>query len=546
MGSLLNYSARPRSCNERAIDLALGVCVTKTLVCVQNVDLTADGARWERSDFATSVDCNRAARDHHGKIELVIMYRSVVLDPSSRSVAPEKKRGPRRAPSSIENITHQDGLNSLKTITSQTFKINLSRTREKSLGIILLWHDTEEVLTMAVYRKRDSDESYQPVLTYNPSSTFVDGKALYVVGGYLDSGTITPQTFMIDLSVSWNADSPVYTELPIRNACYSCASAMSADGQNLFVFKDNEGLIFNLQSKQWSYVFTYNGAGRVAAATDPLSGKIYMPVATLGPGRLMLIVDLLNQSFDTDNEIPFWYWYKVAWNAHLNKLLFVTDFDMHTYSPETKKWTNFIRPPEFTATQDFCIVSSKSGSKVVLFGGYSSKLHATFGDIFILDIAALTWKKGAPIPGGGVRRSAACGLSNDYFIVWGGDTSATVDFVPPKNLTLVYDLRTDEWTSEYITPNVTTHPILPTDNEEASGVSKTAIIVGVVVALVIGLTAGGIFGYFAQQRRSKASSSVATNTGPLDNGRRRETVQVGSFGTRLEVRHPHACPQGIH
>jgi hypothetical protein len=39
MGSLLNYSAR----REAAIDLAHGVCVTKTLVCVQNVDLTANG-----------------------------------------------------------------------------------------------------------------------------------------------------------------------------------------------------------------------------------------------------------------------------------------------------------------------------------------------------------------------------------------------------------------------------------------------------------------------------------------------------------------------
>ncbi|KAF9349248.1 hypothetical protein BGX34_001892 [Mortierella sp. NVP85] len=388
-------------------------------------------------------------------------------------------------------------------------------------------------------------QSYQPVLTYNPSSAFVDGKALYVVGGYLDSGTITPQIFMIDLSVSWNTDSPVYTELPNGNACYSCASAISADGQNLFVLGDSQGRTLNLQSKQWSHVFTFNGAGRISAATDPLSGKFYIPITNLETARLMLILDLRNnfQPLDTDYEIPLWNWYKVAWNTLLNKLLFVTDFDMHTYSPVTKEWTNFARPPEFTATQDFCIVSSKSGSKVVLFGGYSSNMRATFGNIFILDVATLTWKKGAPIPGGGVRRSAACGLSNDYFIVWGGDTSVTVDFIPPKNLTLVYDLRTDEWTSEYITPNT---PILPTDNKEASGVSKTAIIIGAVVALIIGLMAGGIYEYFAQQKRSKASSSVTTNTRPLDNDSRRETVQVGSFGTRLEVQHPHACPSGIH
>lgn len=58
------------------------------------------------------------------------------------------------------------------------------------------------------------------------------------------------------------------------------------------------------------------------------------------------------------------------------------------------------------------MVSPGSGSKVVLFGGYPTGLKTTVGDIFILDVQTLTWKKGTSAPQD-ARRSSACAISND-------------------------------------------------------------------------------------------------------------------------------------
>ncbi|KAF9344254.1 hypothetical protein BGX34_005847, partial [Mortierella sp. NVP85] len=168
-------------------------------------------------------------------------------------------------------------------------------------------------------------------------------------------------------------------------------------------------------------------------------------------------------------------------------------------------------------------------------------LNASLGDIFILDATTLTWKKGPPTPQNDNRRFPVCGLSNDQFIAWGGYNNQNTALAHD---TLVYDLKTDEWVSEYTAPTAnptSTTPSgqgepRPTDTSSSeSGTGLIGVIVGAFVgALAIGLAAGGIVEYRAHRRRSRAvSSSVATE--------RKETVQVGEFGTRPEEQHPHAC-----
>jgi hypothetical protein len=121
-------------------------------------------------------------------------------------------------------------------------------------------------------------------------------------------------------------------------------------------------------------------------------------------------------------------------------------------------WRNFSGPPGLTATSGFCMVSSSSGSKVVLFGGYSKNPDTVLGDIFILDVSTLTWKKGPSTSPNDVRRYPACALSNDHFIAWGGDTGDTSTTVAPSdNMLLVYNIATDTWTSDYTAP-------IPTDS----------------------------------------------------------------------------------
>ncbi|KAF9349250.1 hypothetical protein BGX34_001894 [Mortierella sp. NVP85] len=394
--------------------------------------------------------------------------------------------------------------------------------------------------------------SYQPYLTVQSASTFADGKALYVLGGNTVQKEISGQTFMIDLSVSWNTSSPIYKELPLVAACYSCPAAMSCDGQRWFVFAYQMGHAFDTRSNTWTKILTYNdGELGDQAASDLITGKVFIPIQTrTGQNISMMIVNSEDNTYRIDNATSVNHdgMYGITWNAVLRKVLFVNEHGMYSYTPE-EGWKDFTRPPGLRATEGYCMVSSSSGSKVILFGGYSRGSNATVGDMFILDTVTLTWKNGTP--DGPVRRNAACAMSGDYFVAWGGDTGNTADkIVPPQDLTIVYDLKTNKWMSDYIAPSASTTPSSQRPTE-SGGVTSTGVassegdtsggtrLIGVIAAavfgaLAVGLVAGGVVEFRAHKKRSKlAASSVVT--------KRKGTVQVGEFGTRPEEQHPHTC-----
>ncbi|KAF9352576.1 hypothetical protein BGX34_012079 [Mortierella sp. NVP85] len=166
-----------------------------------------------------------------------------------------------------------------------------------------------------------------------------------------------------------------------------------------------------------------------------------------------------------------------------------------------------------------------SGSKVVLFGGYSVNPHGTMSDIFIPDAATLTWKNGTS--GGAVRPGAACAISGDYFIAWGADTGNFSERITRENVTTVYNLKTDQWTTTYIAPPVvatpSTDPLTdthtkPIEGGTSGGSGSIGVIAGVGVgALVIGLITGGIVEGRAHTMRSKAFLSGVINSVDLDN-----------------------------
>jgi hypothetical protein len=167
------------------------------------------------------------------------------------------------------------------------------------------------------------------------------------------------------------------------------------------------------------------------------------------------------------------------------------------------------------------MVSSSSGSRVILFGGLSVSLNATAGDIFILDVQTLTWKKGPSTAVKDNRRSPACAVSNDYFIVWGGDTSAR-SVIPPSQLILVYNLKTDAWVSDYVAPAVipttmtrtttptTTPTITNAPSNNTSGSDNTGTIIGSIGGgVAAGLIVAGMYLYRARKTRSSPSSTPA-------------------------------------
>ncbi|KAK3805911.1 MAG: hypothetical protein J3Q66DRAFT_359961 [Benniella sp.] len=420
-------------------------------------------------------------------------------------------------------------------------------------------------LLLSSYPYLSAHAQYQPELTLESGSAFREGRGLYISGGYNATGIVN-QTFMIDLSVSWNTGRPAYKSLPLGPLSNWFASALTADGREWFVYVNGAGNVFDFQSNKWDHVFD-NGSSKVegyGAATDPETGKIYIPFAWMGSS--MMVVDLKN-GFTTDNintTLPTQIMYAVTWNSLLKGLIYAIPAGMYQYIPSIG-WANLIGPQELLATEGYCLVSSDSGSKVVLFGGSIKGQDPVVSDIFILDFKTHTWKKGTPTSPEDIRRSPACAISNDYFIAWGGQVRTS------KQRTLVYDLKVDKWVSCYIAPGTTpttTNPSVcdapidePIDKPStpSGSMSYTGAILGAICGgLAVGLIAGGVYGYRARKNKLSTSSDnpvymdthASSGRDPeeemRDADRRLETVHVGAFGFKNAPQDPHALISTNH
>ncbi|KAK3805904.1 MAG: hypothetical protein J3Q66DRAFT_375643 [Benniella sp.] len=176
-------------------------------------------------------------------------------------------------------------------------------------------------------------QSFKPRLTSQPGNAFVDGKALYILNGRYSDGFAAQQAFKVDLSVSWNTNSPAYKVLPQGPGANWFPTAMSADGQKWFALVNGVGHVFDIRTNQWNQVFTNAGTKGIsghAAATDPVSGKIYIPFAYRMPDGTfnMLVVDLEDESQTSDTSnftLAEQASYAVTWNAQLRSLLFLNE-----------------------------------------------------------------------------------------------------------------------------------------------------------------------------------------------------------------------------
>lgn len=399
-------------------------------------------------------------------------------------------------------------------------------------AFLLLSYTISALLSLS---PQPSYAQYKPELTVQSGNGFLEGRALYILSGGTVAGMISGQCFMVDLSVSWTTAAPVYKTLTVGPGANLFPSSMTADGQKWFVMVKGTGSFYDIASGRWTQFFAYPGASKNygrAAATDPVTGKIYIPFQYLKPDGSygMLIVDPKDGSINTDTwdfKGPDQSTYAVTWNAVLQSLLYSGGNTMYSYS-ETGGWQNFNAPTGIQTSHSSCMVSSTTGSKVVFFGGYSEGLNATVGDIFILDVATVTWKKGPSTPARDVRRAPACAISNDQFIVWGGDTGNTPTIVPPENIMLVYSLQTDTWINSYTAPaappglstslvpsrtgTVPSTPsgtVQPSVGEASSSHNNTGIIIGAVGGgIALGLLLGGVFMYRARMAQSKSRESL--------------------------------------
>ncbi|KAF8941407.1 hypothetical protein BGZ58_009490 [Dissophora ornata] len=299
----------------------------------------------------------------------------------------------------------------------------------------------------------------------NSRSSFIDGVAMYVDGGdFLVSGnwTHSQKAFTINLSVSWNASNPAITGLPDGPPVPRSAT-ITSDKSNWLVL-GNVTSVYSIQSSTWTDINTPNYLmtdGLTAMTTDPTTGIIYASNGYEYPNtsaRYMLKLNLTSGTWDSGNmynsttaAASYMAWSEplqgaIEYNAGSGAL--------HAYSP-TNLWSSLntsgaVPGPRTNA----CFVAAYGGSKMVLFGGATALGPAR--DIYVLDVASLNWTRGPDASPSNARVGQSCAASYDAFIVWGGYDGSILP--SPANATMVYNLRTNSWTSSYIAafmPNTT-------------------------------------------------------------------------------------------
>ncbi|KAK3805907.1 MAG: hypothetical protein J3Q66DRAFT_422624 [Benniella sp.] len=407
-------------------------------------------------------------------------------------------------------------------------------------------------------------QTFRPVPVEQPCSAFAEGQGLYVAGVFEQNKQITPQTFMLDLSVSWNTSNPVFKKISGGPKTDLGVCVMTKDGEDLFIRQSGVGYMYNVRSAEWSTVHSNNFGVLTwsAAATDPTSGLVYFPTdgEDFTGKELMLVMDPKTKTFKTapyptlDTDVI----QVVTWSAPLKSMVIFTAVSSTTYLYTPSKaneplsgWGTLGASGLDVIMESNCVVSAYGGSKVILLG--TTGLDFDKSNIYILDVTTRKWTKGPSTP---VFGGSACAVTGDQFIIWGGEDVN----VEKSDKTLIYNIKTKKWVTNFIAPSrpTTTSPTsqpsptstqqvpvdttTPNPSNMSSSDDKAVTIIIIVTGALMAALLTTISVYIGLTKRSSAGSR-----GPSDSLSERSsesayssTISLGAspFGSLPE--HPHA------
>ncbi|KAK3805861.1 MAG: hypothetical protein J3Q66DRAFT_123360 [Benniella sp.] len=313
-------------------------------------------------------------------------------------------------------------------------------------------------------------QSFQPVCASEAAYASLEGRGLYVQGGFSTSGKSTGQAFTIDLSQSWDAANPKYKQLPNGNPHNYSPSGITSDGKLWTVLIGYKGMRYDATSNSWSENFKTQARSTIGltGATDHATDTMYIPNGYPNAERKteMLRVNLKNGTTSSDRRSsPFWdqKQYATAWNPLRKSVIAVTQNGVSEYTWEKGWKSSILKGLDTIPSRGACLVSVSGGKKMALFGGVNKEDTETIGDIYILHLEKKgeeRWTKASVdsnLKSQIARHSAACGSTGDQVIVWGGSTDlAPQGFQCSKQQTLVFDVNSMKWTNKYVAPKKST------------------------------------------------------------------------------------------
>ncbi|KAG0011817.1 hypothetical protein BGZ81_001963 [Podila clonocystis] len=201
-------------------------------------------------------------------------------------------------------------------------------------------------------------QSYTPQSSRGSISAFIDGKAMYVHGGLIDTDRITAQSFALDLSTSWDVASPAYKQLPNGvNSAYN-PGALLNDSTTLFIMNDTNFYYYNVKNGQLTSYPT-NSYNRVTmlgstrqAVVNPQTGRVYIPGGYYGSSNV---------------------------------------FELLRFDPDTKKFDNIPMPAALQNSQEYPVAWVQHLDAMLLFGGIDYNAKQVLNSLYRYNYEDLSW-----------------------------------------------------------------------------------------------------------------------------------------------------------
>ncbi|KAG0290968.1 hypothetical protein BGZ97_006023, partial [Linnemannia gamsii] len=326
---------------------------------------------------------------------------------------------------------------------------------------------------------------------YGGQSVFIEGKGLFVHGGTNTdiSETIknpfSGQTFVIDLNNTWSIESPNVRLLPTMYPSGGIGSTLFNNKKSWFLKAGSAVHIFDIETETW--------------VSEKIDNNIN-PLSSLGAVAVPM-----------DND------YVYVINGYKDSTNVTSTAVMMRYNVQSQ----LVEPLHATmpvATDHVSTWSTLKGSAFI-YGG-ADYTDQSLVEFFPGDPKAVTSVQRSifgDIPAGRVGHCmveayngtqigfAACAVTNDMFVAWGGATwdPANKRYTVVTTPLVVYNMRTGEWPSTFDpTPFVNSTPptwITP-PKPEANSIPVGAIVGGAAGVLLL---VGTCVGFFIYRRRKQ-------------------------------------------
>ncbi|KAG0027867.1 hypothetical protein BGZ82_008720 [Podila clonocystis] len=391
---------------------------------------------------------------------------------------------------------------------------------------------------------------------------FISGGTPDGVGGF----SSTNQTFALDLSSRWDVASPRFTALPAGPVSDHNIPNTLLDTTSWLFFSHGQAFIYDIAQQAWRFSASVSNLAPLESRTleavrDPGTGAVLIPGGYTSLGDQYSLMQYTTgdgkttpKSQPMPGSLAGMEAYAAVWSTHMKRMLIhggqgadgKLSRDLFAYDPSvavdgSANYSSTL-PPSWTLVavnqqdglgekqapsprQGHCFVPAYGGTKMVLFGGFTNgsarqQSQVASSDIFVFDVATLSWKKLSLPSGHDLGRAyAACAVSGDMFVVWGGkarggdSTYMATTTTVTQNVTFVFNLRLgrfmDRFDPQYMGDGSgdDNNWVVPGDASNTGAPSTGAIIGGIIGGLaVVFVLAATLFTYLKRRREQEDSS----------------------------------------